>query len=466
MANGSILAGIANPPGTNIPERLSNLQTARTQRTAQNLQNAQAQIDMIGRSSQSLLDSYYPEGSEQPTNPTQAAREYFRTRKQLVGMGVPENAIPEKVPTRSQLEQARDQALTVQQQLAMQAGPERQFETLSRGERLVETTPGAEGRVIAEGGREAQETAVTIRGGTPEAQQAQQQLGVQIPEGETFEIKLGQDNQGNVIATDVNRLGTSQQINVGSEQPTRFETDIQKGRAERIGTAQQEAQTSQQNLALFDTIKTSIEEGQAQTGFMGEGRRLTSQAMELVGLDPESVAPGFLSASPKVEAIEAAHSQLVNQLAAERGARITNFQARQLKRALPELEKSREGNLILADLFSNMARNKVEVGKIANIFSRTPQGELTQPTTVPGIGEMPEGTTFNEAVAEYESRNPVLTPELEDSISNAGQAAPVEAPTDAEGRLRINRLEVGEKYKHKGKIFRYWGDGNFQKLDE
>lgn len=465
MANGSILAGIANPPGSNMPERLANLRQARSTTTAQNLQNAQTQIDMVARASQSLLDSYYPEGSEQPTNPTQAAREYFRTRKQLVGMGVPERSIPEKVPTRSQLEQARDQALTVQQQLAMQAEPEPEQFTLSPGETRFQTGPEGT-RPIATGGREAQETAITIRGGTPEAQQAQQQLGVQIPEGETFEIKLGRDGRGNVIATDVNRLGTSQQINVGGEQPTKFETDIQEGRAERIGTAQQEAQTSQQNLALFDTIKTSIEEGQAQTGFMGEGRRLTSQAMELVGLDPESVAPGFLSASPKVEAIEAAHSQLVNQLAAERGARITNFQARQLKRALPELEKSREGNLILADLFSNMARNKVEIGKIANIFSRTPEGELTQSATVPGIGEMPEGTTFNEAVAEYESRNPVLTPELEDAISNAGQAAPVDAPTDAEGRLRINRLEVGEKYKHKGKIFRYWGDGKFQKLDE
>lgn len=223
MATG-LLGQIANPQQGQVFERMSDLKSARQSRQAteaatqaQQLETERARIDEIGRASQALLSSFYEEGQQQPSNPTEAARSYFQTRKRLVDMGVPEDALPSKVPTRSDLEQARDQAMTVKEQIDLQQGPEPEQFTLNPGDVRYQSGPDGV-QAIATGlpedrgndvkasdtylNKETGEEVTLVRTG--------QGLGKQVVDPETNQPTIQPVNSENYTKIDRRRVETSQ----------------------------------------------------------------------------------------------------------------------------------------------------------------------------------------------------------------------------------------------------------------
>jgi hypothetical protein len=89
--------------------------------------------------------------------------------------------------------------------------PPAEFQNLALRAQAAGYAPGSAQyrQFMASGGIQAkpQQTARTVTGGTPEARRIEQQDGVTIPEGETYEIQYEGEN-----VVDVNRLGTGVEV--------------------------------------------------------------------------------------------------------------------------------------------------------------------------------------------------------------------------------------------------------------
>lgn len=244
---------------------------------------------------------------------------------------------------------------------------------------------------------------------------------------------------------------------VGPQQeggPTAYETGIAGARVEQYKEAAKNATDAPIRLARIQQMQSAIEGG-AATGFAGEPRQVIAQGLELAGLEPEKVAPGILSSGASTEVVDAASNQLAIQFA-ERLSRPNKLALKMVKRAVPELAKTPEGNMVLLRILENMALRDQQIGTIANIFAGTPAGALTRPTTIPGVGEMPKGTTLSEATAAYDKQNPIINEELEAQIREAG-TGPLTPPTDAGGNVRFSQMRKNETYRIKGEDYIFKG---------
>lgn len=312
------------------------------------------------------------------------------------------------------------------------------------------------GMAETEGG----ERVVLVRGGTPEAEIMQSEYKVNIPGNETAEVKF--NDQGDVI--DVNRFGaatpsgpTAFQEKMGGVMSSIYEEDIKRGiRA---------PDTLRRLDAVEQSLLTSQGEG-FKTGFAGNLRQLASQAFEYFNVDPGIANLGEASTSEIVDSIS---SRLAIDLA-EGLSRPNNMQTRLIVRAIPNLGKTVQGNLILTNMLQQKARRDKAISDIATAFGQYSQNgvSLDQNVNVAGV-TLERGDTYSDAIEKYDDKMGQMDEETRRYIRNAAKWGEAKiAPTGTDGnKIDPAAMEDGGIYlMPDGRVLEYSVDGKSKILDD
>lgn len=249
--------------------------------------------------------------------------------------------------------------------------------------------------------------------------------------------------------------------------PTGFQEGMSEYRVEEVQKALAQGDVAASNLDETHSMQSALEGARGEgaiTGAFAEPRLFIARALELANLKPERVAPGVLSPSAKMEVFDANTNALAVQILNSMEGWASKIKIETIKRSLPQLAASPEGNELLLELMERKHVRDIQLQAIAQVFAQTPQGFLTRPMEIPGVGNMEAGTSFLDAKRKYKEKNPVFTKELEKAIREAG-TGPLQVPLDSAGDPDVSQMLEGELYKlpadagdyKKGTVVRFKG---------
>lgn len=304
-----------------------------------------------------------------------------------------------------------------------------------------------------------------VQGGSPQAQQLEEQWGVNIPRGETAEVEFTGDR-----VTNVNRFGAQQ------EQPrhTPGQKESQELQAEVLQKNIQSGLEVDKRIDQLDALESSLlakDVGGFKTGFLGELRQLMSQAADLSGIDPQELNLGDASTS---EIIDSVSGRLAVDMASEL-SRPTRLSLKLIRRSLPNLSKTVQGNLILSKLLKLRNYRTRGLGKVSEAFRTKSEDGITldSQATVDVAGQtlsLEPGTTYTEAVNKMDEQMQTLDDQVRQYIQNAASdkySQAKVAPTGADGEtIDAGAMKEGNTYlMPDGRLIRFKGispDGKIQ----
>lgn len=251
---------------------------------------------------------------------------------------------------------------------------------------------------------EPQERAVTIRGGTPQARVVAQRFGVNIPEGETYELKIA---GGRV--TDVNRLGSGQTINVGGQAGPGFK-QWSEDQATRLSEMTEQGDMAVRNIAALDQAETALES--FRTGAGGNVRQFIGQVGTLAGVPEEAL--GGLFAAKQSELFESASNTFTSSLVDQLPGQLSNKELDFLTNQAPSLVRTVEGNRTLINILKRGERRKLQRAQAVEDFVSKHQGFVA-----------PDGTTVYDRLRQVDKQNPIITDGIRSEIRSGG--TPIEA---------------------------------------
>lgn len=300
---------------------------------------------------------------------------------------------------------------------------------------------------------------------------ADSEIGRELNLDRNMEVKYtgGELTRENILSGEVNVTGFEHVGPQREAEEPRFSQEVAGIKAGAYGEAAKKARGASQALGRLGALEQGLlatTEGGFKTGFLGEFRQLASQAFDYFNVDPGIVNLGEASSS---EIIDSISGRLAVDLA-ESLSRPTNMQVRLIKRAVPNLAKTVQGNLILTNILQREAQRDLSIGRIADAFMANSENgvQLDRPVHINGM-MLEKGATFQEAVDKYDDSQTEFDEATKRYIRKSAKYGTARmAPTGAGGTtIDVDAMEKNQVYlMPDGRIVKYRGGGNVDVIDD
>lgn len=247
------------------------------------------------------------------------------------------------------------------------------------------------------------------------AEQQRQIIGIATPE-EKGAATLAE--AGTVLGRDPNEQERQELADVAPGTPlvtieadeTAFLKGLGKSEAEEVTRIRTDARVAQRAKAEIERSRLAIESGRFTTGVFSDARVFLSRLAEFAGADEKT--KDLLGDAATADTIDAASARLGIEVA-QKLSRLTNMSLTFIERGLPGLARTPEGNRILLEVMDRTSDREIEIAAMAETFvnrhkSLRPENEAS----------------FFDKVADLEKNDPIITPELRQSIIDGSQNAP------------------------------------------
>jgi len=191
-------------------------------------------------------------------------------------------------------------------------------------------------------------------------------------------------------------------------QQTAFQKGIGGQDAERVGKIEERSTQAFDTLTQTQRIKIGIESGGFKTGAFGDARLFLAEVFAFANITDET---GLLGDAATAENLDAAAKTLaVDQ--AKKLSRVTNMSLSLIIDTVPKLTRTPQGNLIIAEVMERQAKRDIEIARLADSYIRDF-----------GTLRPKDGKSFNEAVADLHTNDPIIDDDLEKRMVDAAKGA-------------------------------------------
>lgn len=246
-------------------------------------------------------------------------------------------------------------------------------------------------------------------------------------------LKPGTPEYSNFVADAIERsIGTPvTNINFAQQSEEVFRTELAKQDVERLGEVETRAVRALDQRSELDRLDAAIVSGQFTTGSASGFRYGVGQYATLFGMDPSEIPliGNPVTADTIESTTELIAANLVGDITQNAAMRGSTALLEMARNSGPKLSRTPEGNAILVEVLKRKGEREIEVASLAQDYAR--EG-----------GFRPEGKpSFMEAVIKLNRDDPIVTPELQERIKTATDAAPSAkdmAEQIGEGYPRVN----------------------------
>lgn len=163
----------------------------------------------------------------------------------------------------------------------------------------------------------------------------------------------------------------------------------------------------------IDRITAAIKGGKFTTGVFSDARHFLAQFSEMAGIDTSALKDGqgrpLLGDAMTADTIDAAVNRLA-VVAAQKLGRITNMSLEFIRKSLPGLMRTDQGNLILLEVMTKVKEREILVADMSSNFFRK-HGTL-RPKDAP---------SFFQEVKDLDDSDPVIDDDLKQRIEEGGK---------------------------------------------
>ncbi len=189
----------------------------------------------------------------------------------------------------------------------------------------------------------------------------------------------------------------------------RFVEKLGELSAEKIGKLNDNAQAATANLTEIDRMKAAMDSGRFQTGALGDFRANAARFAEFLGA-PDEVKKAIGDAAT-ADTLEAATKRLaLNEIPKLERTLVAGLKI--VQESLPSLSRTPEGNKILLEVMERMSNREIQMAELANNIAETQK----DPRKV--------GNEMLKSMRELEKRDPIITDELRQRITDGTKSAP------------------------------------------
>lgn len=184
-----------------------------------------------------------------------------------------------------------------------------------------------------------------------------------------------------------------------------FVKGLGKGDADFVSALRTDVEKSNRDQPHLMQLRAALESGGFEPGAFAETRLALSRVADLLGLSTESRLIGNASTAEQIDS--ATHQLAVN--GAEKLSRVTNMSLGFVQRSLPELVKTREGNMVIVEIMQRANERLQAHAEILDDY-------IARSTLYPE-----NEVSFYQKTREYDEENPVVDQDMLQRIESLSQ---------------------------------------------
>lgn len=181
---------------------------------------------------------------------------------------------------------------------------------------------------------------------------------------------------------------------------------------EKIKEIDKSEKSARSTLSDLATMRTALESGAIEPGFLGKEKMILARALKLVGMETEETRK-ITGDAATAEILDSGSKRLALQLS-ENLSRVTNMNLEFLDASLPGLTKTPEGGAVIMGIMAATAKRAIQIASIKDDFIQKHGGLLPK-----------DGSeSFDQRIRRLDDETPVISDELKQRIIDLGSKAP------------------------------------------